>query len=383
MIDQWWSCYDAGLKGVITGTSFQHPAKYSWGLIRRIYVHAFEQGWVRKGDLVVDPMCGVAIGGLAAAIHDLPWVGIELEQRFVQMGCDNIALHAKAWQALGKPLPVIIQGDARNLLSLCEQARMVVSSPPYADGCRHTGGQDLHPEHIQGGQQGHVLTSYSDPSLMVSSPPYADSVNSQACGIDWTKMGPATGNRKRGPGTKNHETLQAQLSYQQPSVIISSPPYAGRGKVLGNHNGIDYTKCKTGGRQETPARKASGENYGTTTGQLGAMAPMTYWSEMHKIYAACYELLPVGGHVILVLKGFIRRGEYQDLPAQTAQLLEHIGFTVIHWHKAILTSPVGQLTLDGDVEVKSRKSFFRRLHEKKHPHLAIDNEVVICAEKRV
>ena len=54
-------------------------------------------------------------------------------------------------------------------------------------------------------------------------------------------------------------------------VIVSSPPYAGAGEVLGTHNGIDYSKVVGSGRARTLAREASGLNYGSTAGQLGAM----------------------------------------------------------------------------------------------------------------
>ena len=42
-------------------------------------------------------------------------------------------------------------------------------------------------------------------------------------------------------------------------------------RFLGTHNGIDYSKAQDGGKTATPARQASGEGYGTTPGQLGAM----------------------------------------------------------------------------------------------------------------
>jgi hypothetical protein len=257
--------------------------------------------------------------------------------------------------------------------------------------------------------------------VLLSSPPYADSVNSTAHGIDWTKTGPSTGNRRRGKGTKIEATLQAQLAYgnhlgqlgrmkgdalatlprapqteydvpittwtgcysgswkgllteaawshpakysrkliqriyqhlrdhyglkpgativdpfggcalggidallsgyhwigielepafvaagqanitywrhkfgpqpgsvtllqgdsrhlravlhdAQVTGLVSSPPYAGAGEVLGSHNGIDYSKSKDGGKTKTPTREASGRNYGQTPGQLGAMPP--------------------------------------------------------------------------------------------------------------
>ena len=58
-------------------------------------------------------------------------------------------------------------------------------------------------------------------------------------------------------------------------ACISSPPYAGAGEVLSQHNGIDWSKAKEGGTTRTPAREASGLSYGSTPGQLGAMPPGT------------------------------------------------------------------------------------------------------------
>ena len=66
---------------------------------------------------------------------------------------------------------------------------------------------------------------------------------------------------------------------------------------------------------------------------------------------------------------------------QTAQLLEHVGFQVLHYHKAMLSSPVGQAHLFDEGETRtSRKSFFRRLAEKNGAPV-IDHEAVVCAVK--
>ena len=535
------------------------------------------------------------------------------------LGQGNIALHTREWLALGKPLPMLVQGDARCL-------RQIIT----------------------------------DASCVVSSPPYANSVDSHTCGIDWSKMGPATGKRKRGPGTKHYETQVAQMSYQ-PACVVSSPPYAhsdtkptalglghptradgdGAGRNKGDYaypassgqlgsmpsgnldevlkcinpcitvapnaeakntawqsnvadaitpsllepstgpmrdaskratcmresniiNGQEETKTiedKGGQELVTPSNlnvamsvsdakhqivlksitsnqerkleesgtianqislfsveraitsgtttkgmeqitsrpirpptisilknlkasqptldeqktvretsvitqkisshrenkqgslaavivtsppwedarqdttnsrkghsaptqhdpeswqpqtiltsppyeaaasncatnhgkegkshwKAGGiaareglEGYGDTNGQVGNLSHQSYWSEIAKIYAACYDVLPVGGHIILVLKSFVRRGAIVDLPMQTAQLLEHVGFKVLHYHHAMLSSPVGQSRLFDDGEDRtSRKSFFRRLCEQKGAPV-IDHEAVLCAEK--
>jgi hypothetical protein len=526
--DCWWGCYAASLKGIITAASFAHPAKYSWALIQRIYRHALDEQWVHPGDLVVDPMAGVGIGGLAAAACGLQFIGIELEHHFWRLGegydcpgltkedwvrwfnryprnadlcqtCQkeapswytgngviperaahrflgNFDLHRRTWEALGKPIPRIIQGDARQLITLCQQAGMVVSSPPYADTAV---------AHVDGnvsGKPGGTLRNrdhpvsdarhsvgYSPLSAVVSSPPYANSVNAEACGIDWTKMGPATGNRKRGPGSQHYETQMAQMNYHPkavvssppfldarqdttpsrkgktaptrhdpeawspPSMILSSPPYA---KSIHDGNGIDSSKltgnpagknsqafaegygsqaaqigalregsltavitsppyesqasnCATNhGKEGKSTWKAGGiaaregfQGYGETDGQVGNTSHETYWDAMAVIYRQVYEILPLGGHCILVLKSFVRQGKIVNLPDMTRQLLEHLGFRVVHMHKAMLTSEIAQLTLDGGEDRKSRASFFRWLHAKKYPHLFIDHETVLCCLK--
>jgi hypothetical protein len=44
-IDQWQSSYDDGWQGDIVPEAFSHPAKFSRGLIHRIYQHAKDMGW--------------------------------------------------------------------------------------------------------------------------------------------------------------------------------------------------------------------------------------------------------------------------------------------------------------------------------------------------
>lgn len=48
----WESCYDGSWQGNIVPEAFSHPAKFSRGLIVRIYDHAKEMGWVKPGEWV-------------------------------------------------------------------------------------------------------------------------------------------------------------------------------------------------------------------------------------------------------------------------------------------------------------------------------------------
>ena len=49
----WQNCYNDSWKGRISDGSFAHPAKAAPGLIKRIFDHAFENGYLEKGSVVV------------------------------------------------------------------------------------------------------------------------------------------------------------------------------------------------------------------------------------------------------------------------------------------------------------------------------------------
>ena len=62
----WYGLYKEGWQGEIVDEAFSHPAKFARGLIRRIYQHALEQGWIEAGDIVMDPFAGVALGAIVS-----------------------------------------------------------------------------------------------------------------------------------------------------------------------------------------------------------------------------------------------------------------------------------------------------------------------------
>ena len=57
-ITEWDNCYPSNWKGKIVPEAMTHPAKFSSKLIRRIYEHLQDQGWVHPGDSVIDPFAG-------------------------------------------------------------------------------------------------------------------------------------------------------------------------------------------------------------------------------------------------------------------------------------------------------------------------------------
>jgi hypothetical protein len=91
----------------------------------------------------------------------------------------------------------------------------------------------------------------------------------------------------------------------------------------------------------------------------------------------------IGGMAIWVVKDFVRKGKRVPFSDQWQALCEQQGFRLVCRHKAMLVKRHGeQDTIFGDSQqiTTQRKSFFRRLAEKKGSP-AIDWEDVICLER--
>jgi len=247
---------------------------------------------------------------------------------------------------------------------------LAVSSPPFAQ--QQTGGGLAKPDarYIDGtrigtncGYQNQGTTPGNLASMTVSSPPYAGSQVQQSHGQSWREelteapgswrdlgtgygatpgqLGtmpegePATGNRRRGPGSQHEATLQAQL------------------------------------------------NYNPSAGNLGAEERDTFWTAARTIVEQTYQVLKPGGHAVFVVKAFVRNKARVDFPGQWRQLCEAVGFVTLHEHRAWLVEERGtQIDLFGNHHTKTveRKSFFRRLAESKGSP-RIDWETVYCMVK--
>jgi len=92
----WHGLYSEGWTNEIVGEAFSHPAKYARGLIRHIYEHAVEEGWLVEGDTAVDPFAGVALGAADALALGLNWIGNELDRiSWIWGGAVNVLVSAK------------------------------------------------------------------------------------------------------------------------------------------------------------------------------------------------------------------------------------------------------------------------------------------------
>jgi len=383
-------------------------AKFSRSLIRRIYDHAFAEGWLESGMTALDPFAGVCLGATDATWRGLNWVGVELEPKFVALGQQNLDLWRRKYGSKeGFGSARIIQGDSRKLAEVITGADLICSSLPYASGEKGhpslgsvnndawgTDGRDITRRRGKTGEYGETpgqlgamkegdfdcvvgsppfmennvnigavgntpsrrqqihdssqrKDSYGSTEgqlaslpegrfeAVISSPPYEGSVNAQSHGIDWAKVGPSTGNRRRGPGTKHEETLRAQLAY------------------------------------------------GNAEGQLGCESGDTFWSSAREILIQCHTILRLGGHCIWVTKRFVRAGKIVEFSDQWQALCESVGFQLVCRHRAMLVKNHGQqeTIFNGTEQIKTeRKSFFRRLAERKGSP-RIDWEDVLCFER--
>jgi hypothetical protein len=101
-IDTWNRCYDSSWNGLIVSEAYSHPAKFSRALIQRIYQHCSEQGWLPPGSTVIDPFGGIAAGAWDAAMHNVQWIGVELEENFNILSHKNILFWMqKGWCTCG------------------------------------------------------------------------------------------------------------------------------------------------------------------------------------------------------------------------------------------------------------------------------------------
>jgi len=167
------------------------------------------------------------------------------------------------------------------------------------------------------------------------------------------------------------------------AAAVSSPPYEGN-QVGRGEPGL---RKSTGGSNGEPDKVLDAMQFGysDTPENIGNDSGDNFWSAAREIVAQTYAALRPGGHACWVVKSFVRNKQIVDFPGQWRALCESVGFVTLHEHRALLTEDRGtQYALDGNHKrnMTERKSFFRRLAEKKGSP-RIDFEVVLCMVKHV
>jgi len=174
-------------------------------------------------------------------------------------------------------------------------------------------------------------------------------------------------------------------------VVVTSPPYekalsgsgadAARKRIAeGRYHGLRPDVWISEGNI---AGSTYGNGYSEDPSNIGNQQGDTYWGAVKDVYLECLKSLKPGGVMAVVVKAFVRNKQIVDLPSQTLELLEAIGFEPLERIRAWVTSKATQKSLIPDMVEdyqKSRKSFFRRLAESKGSP-AIDFEEVLIVKK--
>lgn len=290
---EWQGCYGEGWTD-ITPESFSHPAKFSRALIRRIYRHAIDQGWIKAGDWIIDPFGGSGLGAKDGLYFGINWFGNELEPRFVDMGagCDCTGISKADWIKFYGRWERFNHKDNRHWCPAClTQARQVIPSPssqlnlfekpdsgaayvrnsgliPETKPHRYEGNLARFRKHAKGGAVAVLVQGDSRKlaeivkdrmAAMRSSPPYGN--NSKA---DYAKEERDRQEQGKGSfrGFYGHTEGQlAKLSEGNPDAIIGSLHKAG--SRIAQEGGNDAANLR---------RPTANGRYGHAHGQLGAMA---------------------------------------------------------------------------------------------------------------
>ncbi|MBN1491147.1 MAG: hypothetical protein JXA69_14635 [Phycisphaerae bacterium] len=396
----WHGCYDDSWKGLIADEAFAHPAKFARGLIERIIAHGLGQGYWRAGQVIGDPFGGVALGGVVAGYYGLHWLGVELEEKFVGLGEQNLALHRPKFAALGYAVDVrLVQGDSRRFAEIVA-ADAIVTSPPYDPNTKHDHtheqrdgrrgyrqGQGCHRGSENYGDTPGQIGRLSAGSVdgVITSPPYAESVH-DGNGIDQAKL-------KGNPAGKNTQA-KAEGYGQTPGNIgnlkaggldgvVTSPPWM-RSDTRGSQESkvALLNACKRDGKGHGDAdpTRYVGNDYGQTAGQIGNLpatnhqssiennqSKESYWQAMDAVYRQCFEALKPGGVMAVVVKDYVKDKARVPLVDDTLRLLAAVGFEPVERVRAMLVKETRKPDLFGG-EIHTRKkrgSFFRRLAEEK------------------
>jgi hypothetical protein len=415
--DVWHGLYGESWKGLIHDDAFAHPAKFSRALVRKIYDHVIAEGWAKPGDRVIDPFGGVALGGFDAMRHGLYWHGHELEEKFVKLGNQNIALWNERFSRMPNwGVARLIQGDSRRLTAVWAGSSCCVTPPPYAnDTVNDRNGIDLSKVKKPGGHnsQSRKMTNYGEASgqlgampegqLCVSSPPYAANEKSDYLMTDDGKTRRRDVKRgfKQGHGSfrgsESYGDTEGQLGRMRDKegsfdCAVSSPPYEGSLSTVESCDNVAGTSVTTkyqrsygkdAERQiDQPRDNGNGRFLAKPHDNIGNQSGDTFWSASRLILQQLHQVIVPGGHAVFVVKAFVRDKKIVDFPGQWAQLCEATGFRFLHHHRASLVEHSGtQGGFHEDKEIRvERKSFFRRLAESKGSP-RIDHESVLCFER--
>jgi len=302
-----------------TRESYSHPAKGHLGLWWEIF-----QRYTQPGDLVLDPLAGVG-ASLLGAVMGRNIICVELESHFV---APMKASWAKMRQSpmLGCELGqvVILRGDARCLP--LGRADYVVTSPPY-EGSQVSAGNVGNRIKAETWGMGHSLAPdrgyiRAQVDAVVTAPPYDEG------------LGHGSSDRNRDIA-RSRNIQDGSYDYSRPQVdaVVTSPPYEG---TRADGSALQEKMVGLGGFHAYTNEEVYRWHTERDQTNIGNQRGEKYWESMRQVYTECHRVLYPGGLLILVLKGFTRDSKYVDLPLQTRQCCEALGFRFVEqWEREL------------------------------------------------
>jgi hypothetical protein len=265
------------------------------------------------------------------------WTGVELEQRFVDLGNQNLDQWRNRYAPHfpGYGTARLVQGDSRRLVNVVTGAGGVVSSPPF-EGV------------LQNSVERSGLESFGKPSHV---------------------------------SKQNHDYGQTPGNLgNMPAGVVSSPPFGHTNQSTDE----EFLQRRAAERRNGSRTQPGLGTYGQTPGNIGNDSPATFWSAAAVIVAQCYEILRPGGYAAWVTGDFVRNRQRVPFGEQWLALCESVGFEPVLWAVAWKSEHNGtQHDIFGEAQGlrKTKVSFFRRLANQKRPETAIENEDVIFVRK--
>lgn len=292
------------------------------------------------------------------------------------------------------------------------QVNTVISSPPYANSANGHNHDELFERLTKDESSGrynrkshpHTAEQYSDNpenignlppgkiDSVVTSVPYADSMSRAGRG------GPDKHPEKRVNQHPNAWLPEAEYSADPSNIgnlpngkvdsIVTSPPYeqseAFQDTDFVTKVGYDQTEVYRTAKLKGEAHLIAGHARSGEAEQaymervkngrienpdsIGKLKKETYLQAMFQVYSEIWKVLKPGGLAVIVIKPFQRARVVTDLPWQTFQLLQKIGFVL---------EDVAKLRLE-------HLSFWRILLYKKYPEMErIVHEYIIVVRKPV
>lgn len=297
-----------------------------------------------------------------------------------------------------------------------------ISSPPYVGGGHHADQTGAWNTNGRGQGQTRDVAGYGqtpsqlgqmkegDVDAAISSPPYNGPFSQTHPGTAGGKRGtesPDGGFQRYGNTPGQLEGLPdggVDAAIEGFQAAVSSPPFmssdnrdpSDKTPRMGRSVGPKYSNesprnSTIGGDRTSDRAKAAQKERAEAVKNLGEIVSVgnngtlvnleTFWSAAREILLQVWKLLKPVGYCAWIVKDYVKAGKRVPFCDNWARLCEACGFEVIERAHAMLVKEETHPGLFGaETKRKERKSFFRRLAEKKGSP-RIDHEEVIFARK--